>query len=173
MAGTARGGTAAGGSADGRLLPAVVAGVTAAVAVAALLLTGVVPALAGARTVTIETADPGRTLAPGALAVVRPTVPAVGDLVAVAPGADGVRVGTVEAVTVHGTVVSSEDGRYSTVPGGDVEGVLYGVPWVGALWSAVSTPSGMFFLAALLLLLVAGQQVRAARRRHTAAAPPV
>jgi hypothetical protein len=153
-----------------RLLPAVLAGVGAAVLAAALFLAGVVPALAGARTVVIGTAS-ADSLAPGALAVVRPASPGVGDVVALAPARDTSRLAVVEQVDAAGAaVVRSPDGLLVTVPPDEIDGVyLYGVPGAGALWSALSTPSGMFFAAALLLLLVAAQQRRTARRRagHT------
>lgn len=153
----------------GRILPAVAAGVVAAVLAATLLLAGVVPALSGARPVAVDTVSAESGPAAGALVVARPAVPAPGDVIVIAPGPDGGRsLGVVEAVDSAGEpVVTSADGRPSRIAAGQVEGVyVYGVPWVGGLWSAVSTPSGMFFLAALLLLLVASHQVRAAQR-HT------
>ena len=152
----------------GRVLPAALAGVVGAVLVAALVLVGAVPALNGARPVAVDTVSTESELAAGALVVVRHTAPAVGDVIAIAPGPDGVRsLGVVEAVTPAGEpVVTSADGRNWSIPAAQVEGVyLYGVPWVGGLWSAMSTPSGMFFLAALLLLLVAAHQLQGARRR--------
>lgn len=151
-----------------RLLPAALAGVLAAVLVTALLLAGVVPALAGARPLSVDTAGERSGLAAGALVVVRSRAPAVGDVVAVAPGPDSVRgLGVVEAFDATGTpVVSSADGTSSTVEARYVDGVyLYGVPWLGGLWSGVSTPSGMFYLAAVLLMLVAAHHLRAGRRR--------
>ncbi|WP_300007361.1 hypothetical protein [Pseudonocardia sp.] len=151
-----------------RLLPAVAAGGIAALLATALLLAGVVPALAGGRPVTVDTAGERSDLAAGALVVVRPGTPVVGDVVAVAPGRSGVRsLGVVEAFDATGApVVSSANGAADAIRWQSVEGVyLYGVPWLGAIWSAVSTPSGMFFLAALLLLLVAAHHLRDGRRR--------
>lgn len=151
----------------GRVLPAVLAGVVGAVLVAALLLAGVVPALNGARPVAVDTVGAESEPAAGALIVVRPTTPSVGDVIAIAPGLDGVRsLGVVEAVAPAGeSVVASADGRSRSIPAAQVEGVyLYGVPWAGGLWAAMSTPSGMFFLAALLLLLVAAHQLRRTRQ---------
>ena len=164
--------TARGRRSDERLLPAVAAGVAAALVVAALLLAGVVPALAGARTVAIDTAPAGGSLSPGTLAVVRPEPPSTGDVVALAPDPDGVRrLGIVASADLVGTVVvNSADGSTTVVGDTDLDGVyLYGVPFVGALWTGLGTPSGMFFAAALLLLLVAAHQVHAARRRRRTA----
>lgn len=161
----------------GRLLSAVVVGVGAAVVVAALLLAGVVPAVAGARTVAVGTAPAGVSLAPGSLAVVRPQPASVGDVVALVPDPDGVgRLGVVEgSAPSGGHVVTSADGPLIVPGDADLDGVyLYGVPWIGALWTGLGTPSGMFFAAALLLLMVAAHQVHAARRRqHIAPRTPV
>lgn len=151
-----------------RVLPAVVAGVLGALLVAALLLAGVVPALAGGRPMAVDAAAGDSSLAAGALVVVRPAAPVVGDVVALAPGPDGSRsLGVVESLDQTGRpVVTSADGRASALSAAQLDGVyLYGVPWVGAVWSALSTPSGMFFVAAVLLLLVAAHQLRAGRRR--------
>jgi hypothetical protein len=151
----------------GRLLPAALAGALAAVLAAALLLVGVVPALAGGRPVAVGTAGDRSELAAGALVVVRPGAPALGDVIAVAPGTAGVRsLGVVEAFDTTGApIVSSADGTAGAVGTQYVEGVyLYGVPWLGALWSGVSSPSGMFFVAALLLMLVAAHHLRIGHR---------
>jgi hypothetical protein len=150
----------------GPILPAVLAGVVGAVLAATLLLAGVVPALNGAHPVAVDTVSAESELAAGALVVVRPGPPAVGDVIAIAPGSRGVSLGVVAAVGPSGEpVVTSADGHATRIPATAVEGVyLYGVPWAGGLWSGISTPSGMFFLAALMLLLVAGHQVRTACR---------
>lgn len=167
----------AAGSTVARILPAALAGMAGAVLLAALLLAGVVPALNGARPVAVDTVGADSRWAAGALAVVRPATgaPAVGDIVAIAPGPGGVRsLAVVDSVDAAGTpVVSSADGLSRSVPVEQVEGVyLYGVPWVGGWWAVLSTPSGMFFAAALLLLLVAAHQVRAAHRRDHRSVEP-
>jgi len=149
-----------------RLLPAVLAGCLGALALAALLLAGVVPALTGARPVAVQTGEPSVGLAAGSLAVVRPGVARAGEVVAVAEG-PGERPGLrkVLAVSDDEVLLNSPDGTTTLVEADLVEGVyLYAVPWAGALWTGAATPAGMLFVAAGLLLLVAGHQLRSAQR---------
>lgn len=150
-----------------RLLPAVVAGCIGALVLAALVLAGVVPALAGARPVAVQTGEQQAGLAAGSLAVVRPGTPRAGDVVAVTerPGEQpGLR--RVVAVLDEKLLLSRDDGNAVLTETDLVDGVyLYAVPWAGALWTSLATPAGMLFVAAGLLLLVAAHHLRSAQRR--------
>lgn len=165
------------GSAAGRaqLLPAVLAGVVGAILLAALVLTGVVPALAGARPVVIRTGEGFTGPAAGALAVVRPGPPTAGDVVAVSarPG-DPPDLRQVVSVSADSIALNSGDSGVVRVGIDRVDGVyLYAVPWAGALWTGVATPAGMLFVAAGLLLLVAGHELRSAHRSGSHGHPAV
>lgn len=138
----------------------------------ALLLAGaiaLVPALAGARALTVLSASMDPALPAGSVAVVRPVAPASirpGDIITfVDRDAAGQPTVTHRVVAVHDTPAgpafttrgdangAADPGR---TPAADVRGALwYHLPWVGTMRELLIGPAAMFYLAGALLILVA------------------
>lgn len=164
-----------------RRVGSVVLGIAVAVALAAAAAIAVVPALAGAKAMTVLSGSMAPALPVGSIVVARPVPPAeivAGDVITYTdrdPASPATRVVTHRVTDVapgpggptFGTKGDANDAPDAgRVAAADVLGVQwYTVPWVGTVRDSLTTPAGLSYAAGIALLILSAHLLLPRTRR--------